>query len=344
MILMKKYTIEYIAIFVKKFGFELISVKYISVDKNLILKDKNGYFYTSTITNLKAGKMSWKVAKSNPYTIQNIKLWCKLNNKIFELISEEYEGNDKNLKWKCLKAGCGEEFYASWNHICNRGDECPYCSGHQVCLSNCLATLNPQLALEWHPTLNGDLTPYDVTENSGKHIWWQCLIDKNHKWCAVVADRSNNRGCPDCNKSHGEKKIREVCIFNNFVQIFQTEYNKCLYKNNIVYFIPQKTFDGLVGTGNGLLSYDFYVPKYNLLVEYQGEYHDHAILAYKGEPIELAEARLVKQKEHDRRKKIYALSNNYNLLEIWYWDFDNIETILTEYLNNSSLQYATINK
>lgn len=35
-----------------------------------------------------------------------------------------------------------------------------------------------------------------------------------------------------------------------------------------------------------------------------------------------------RQQEHDRRKREYAIQNNINLLEIWYWDYDNIEKIL----------------
>ena len=40
-----------------------------------------------------------------------------------------------------------------------------------------------------------------------------------------------------------------------------------------------------------------------------------------------------RQLEHDRRKKEYAKQNNINLLEIWYYDIDNIEEILINELN-----------
>jgi len=100
-----------------------------------------------------------------------------------------------------------------------------------------------------------------------------------------------------------------------------------LIKDNHKYFIPQKTFPNLLGLGGGLLSYDFYLPKYNLLIEYQGNYHD-------GTANNQTEEEFIIQKEHDRRKKEYAEQNEYNFLEIWYKDFDNIETILNEYLNN----------
>lgn len=36
------------------------------------------------------------------------------------------------------------------------------------------------------------------------------------------------------------------------------------------------------------------------------------------------------QQEHDRRKRDYAKEHNIELLEIWYWDFNNIEQILSE--------------
>tara|TARA_B110000285_G_scaffold180449_1_gene203483 strand:+ start:85 stop:225 length:141 start_codon:yes stop_codon:yes gene_type:complete len=36
-----------------------------------------------------------------------------------------------------------------------------------------LAEVNPELAEEWHPTKNGELTPFDVTKGSNKKVWWK---------------------------------------------------------------------------------------------------------------------------------------------------------------------------
>jgi hypothetical protein len=151
---------------------------------------------------------------------------------------------------------------------------------------------------------------------------------------SISSRNFHKSGCPECNKSKGEKKCKEIFIFKNFIEILQDEYDKLLQSNkyNITYFIPQKQFEDLIGLGGGLLSYDFYIPKYNLLIEYQGEYHDKPIKLYKNEPIKYAKERLRKQQKHDRRKKEYAEQNGYNFLEIWYWDFDNIEDILNKKL------------
>ncbi len=79
-----------------------------------------------------------------------------------------------------------------------KGTGCPFCRGLAVCLSNSLATLNPALAKEWHPTLNGALTPLDFTPNSNKKAWWLCRFDSTHEWLANIAKRNSGRGCPIC--------------------------------------------------------------------------------------------------------------------------------------------------
>jgi len=95
-------------------------------------------------------------------------------------------------------------------------------------------------------------------------------------------------------------------------------------------FIPQKKFPTLLGVGSGGLSYDFYLPQHNLLIEYRGEQHEKSI-DFKGGDKKYAQERFEIQKEHDKRKRQYAENNTIKLLEIWYYDFDKIEDILSEY-------------
>jgi len=55
---------------------------------------------------------------------------------------------------------------------------------------------NPILAKEWHPAKNGDLTPKDVTQGSGKKVWWRC--SKGHEWISTVNNRSKGNDCSAC--------------------------------------------------------------------------------------------------------------------------------------------------
>ena len=66
-------------------------------------------------------------------------------------------------------------------------------------LKDPLSITHPQLAAEWHPTKNGDLTPDKVVAGSGRKIWWKCPKDPNHEWQAPVDRRTRAKsGCPYC--------------------------------------------------------------------------------------------------------------------------------------------------
>lgn len=70
--------------------------------------------------------------------------------------------------WKCPKGDDHE-----WNAVIadrHRGIGCAICSNYKVVKSNSLATLNPDLASEWDPTKNDDLTPDDVHPGSAKRV------------------------------------------------------------------------------------------------------------------------------------------------------------------------------
>ena len=103
-------------------------------------------------------------------------------------------GSNYKVWWKCDK-GDDHEWLASPNSRKNRG--CPICVNKKVVLSNCLATTNPELSKQWHPTKNGDLTPFDLTAGSGKKVWWKCDKGDYHIWDTAVINRKDE-GCPIC--------------------------------------------------------------------------------------------------------------------------------------------------
>ena len=72
-----------------------------------------------------------------------------------------------------------------------------------------------------------------------------------------------------------------------------------------------------------------------MLIEYQGEYHD-------GTAKMQTEIEFFKQKEHDKRKRQYADKHNIQLLEIWYYEYDNVENILNNYFTQQNDLYYKI--
>ena len=156
--------------------------------------------------------------------------------------------------------------------------------------------------------------------NAKKHLKFICrkhpeIGVQNMNW----SNLKSGCGCKCCSMSEGESRIY-----------------RWLSKNNIE-FEPQKTFDDLIGTRGGLLSYDFFIPSYNLLIEYQGQYHDGNLL---DESFQDAES-LERQRTHDKIKKDYTTQNDYNFLEIWYFDKNNIEHILKTYFDTTNMSYES---
>lgn len=67
----------------------------------------------------------------------------------------------------------------------------------EITKENCIATTHPEIAVQWHPTLNEGLTPFDVRAGSTDRVWWLC--DKGHEWKTEVRVRcQRNNGCPCC--------------------------------------------------------------------------------------------------------------------------------------------------
>ena len=61
-----------------------------------------------------------------------------------------------------------------------------------------LAETHPKLANQWHPKLNGDLTPNDVTYGSEKKVWWKCPEGDDHEYITQVNVKTRGASCAVC--------------------------------------------------------------------------------------------------------------------------------------------------
>ena len=100
----------------------------------------------------------------------------------------------------------GKHFDFEWRasiHNRNFGSGCPCLNGQTICKGfNDLATINPELAAQWHPTKNGDLKPTDITSGSKKKVWWLFPYDDpktgkhfDFEWQASVNNRTKHNSC-----------------------------------------------------------------------------------------------------------------------------------------------------
>lgn len=281
--------------------------------RRVIYKDSDGYIVDANFYEFLEQSKSTNtvIHKKNRYSFYNIDLFLKLNNKNFELVNYEnleYLGDKHKLTFHCFK--CNEDFILNFAGVL-RGVECCICNGTQVGKYNNLEYLKPILAIEWVDSKN-HLKPNEVTLGSNERVLWKCSKCE-HEWETSVAHRTiDETGCPSCkNKSKGEAKIVEFLLANNISFVREKRFDNC--KN--VFTLP----------------FDFYLPDYNILIEYQGRQHYEITNSYFG-----GGGSLEKRKHNDQIKRKYALDNEYYYLEIPYWDYKYINKILNDFLNISN--------
>ena len=100
---------------------------------------------------------------------------------------------------------------------------------------------------------------------------------------------------------------------------------KFLENNNIEY-IPQHSFPDC--KYKRVLRFDFYLPKYNLCIEFDGYHHyNENRRLVGGDSLLVIQAR-------DNIKNEYCLNNNIGMLRIPFWEKDNIYKILEDKLRD----------
>jgi len=154
-------------------------------------------------------------------------------------------GSEKKVWWLCPK---NHSYNSSINGRTSQGGRgCPFCSGVKVSEDNNLLHLFPEIAKEWHPTKNRELTPKQFTSGSEKKVWWLC--PKNHSYKSTINNRTiRNSGCPKCSKQTSEPEIRILSELKWFFDEVNSRYK----------------IDGV--------EIDIFLPKFNIGIEYDGNY------------------------------------------------------------------------
>lgn len=224
------------------------------------------------------------------------------------IVLSKYQGARAHIKCKCKI--CGNIWDGTPTNLL-KGIGCPQCALFTRWKNRRPTTEQyTQKVAKINPLVNV-IGRYIDVETPIMHQCKEC----GYKWMVTPRNALKYRcGCPQCTYPHGEQQV--IGFLN---------------KLNISYEL-RKTYNDLVGVKGGLLSYDFYLPDYNCLIEFQGEQHSRPVNLFGGQK------QFKIQQEHDHRKREYAKKHGIKLLEIWYYDYDRIEEILKNNLNLETVE------
>lgn len=144
---------------------------------------------------------------------------------------------------------------------------------------------HPHLAKEWHPTLNGDTTPFDITSGCGEEFYWQCRY--GHVFKTTPNERvKRHAGCPICRRSLRTSFTEQVISF---------------YLDKVTPTLPNHDIGGF--------EFDAYLKEKNVVIEYDGQWwhsrKDTKLMDLKKDKYcEENGIRLLRVKETERTDKV----------------------------------------
>ena len=271
-------------------GFKLIS-KYTGYDTPIIVRCKMGHEIDMFYDNIKKGNKCRICSKNNLPTYDYMKNFIQKQG--YDLMSSEILSSTQKLLVECPK---GHQYKVSWNKF-SSGRRCPYCQ-NKVKISKDEAN---QTFMKYGYEIIGDYI------NTITPVLVRC--PRKHEYKVTLGNFKSGKRCRECKNNYkGELKIRD--FLEEIGEVFETQYKFKDCRN--IFELP----------------FDFYLPKYNLCIEYDGIQHFEPIEFFGGE-LSLEERKL-----KDSIKDKFCENNNINLLRISYKDIKNINEIIKQKIAN----------
>lgn len=224
---------------------------------------------------------------------------------IFDLVGNEYTvlGKYKTLHTKVLMRHneCGYEYEVTPAHFITTGRRCPKCKGG-------VKRKNYNFEKHVFEISNGEYKPLSKYVNNKTHVLMKHNICGNI-WGVRPDNFFSGKGCPACNESLGERKIRKFLTDNKISFISQYKFEDCKNERPLPFdFAITDNEDNVIA-----------------LIEFDGEQHYRPVQFFGG--LEGYK----KRKKNDQIKINYCKTNHIPLLIIKH--NDNIDETIKDFLN-----------
>lgn len=240
------------------------------------------------------------------------------------LLSDEndyYDAATNSLRYLCPNHLDKGEMTISLGHL-QTGRGCWYCGRERTENGHLLS--DSILDTVCNKTCNKKGLIYKGWHRDEGLIYIDYICPK-HKTVGIQSMRKGNMerdfiiGCPYC------VEIKNIRFSKGVKEIEKYLKEKCIQ------YIQEFTFNDCRDIN--LLPFDFYLPKYNKCIEYDGEHHFRPV-TFNGISKEEAQKNHEMTVKHDFIKNQYCENNNISLLRIPYYEFKDIKNILDIFLLN----------
>lgn len=248
----------------------------------LIICKEHGEFWQAPYSHLYGymgcPKCKWKHSSLEDFIAEA----KKIHGNKYDYSKVVYLGMQKKVCIICPEHG--EFWQTPSDHIYRGGRGCKLCAGNYK--------KGTEDFIKESKEIYGELFDYSKTVYNGAHKKSIFICKKhNYEFDQTPDNHLRWNGCPFCKTSKLEKEVRDL-----------------LNEHNVI-FEEQKTFDWLKYKENMYL--DFFVPKYNLAIECQGEQHFETF-RFKEDNIETLKKRI------DRDKRKFELCKEHGIDIVYF--------------------------
>lgn len=232
---------------------------------------------------------------------------------------EIFRGCSKKIWIKCQE----KDYHESYEITCNGfsgGHRCPYCRNNsgkvhpKDSLGQYIAK-DYNIEFLWNVwSVKNKKSPFEYTCNTDKKVWWKCENHKHEDYRRAIC--KSNRfefRCPKCRNENKESVIEEK------VRLYLETLGYTILHEHGCTIRPKNPKTG------HYMPFDNEIKELKLIIEVHGSQH------YRSDFIrninkcseDKAQELLHYQQLKDRYKRIYALQNGYEYLEIPHWTIEN---------------------
>lgn len=305
-----KYSYEYVKDYIESRGCILLSDTFKNVDLLLDIIFSCGHRGHRRFYNFMTGStyLCAKCSGSVRFSIDDVNEYLEQTDLI--CLSKEYKDNMSKLS---LIDSQGYKYYVSFTGIKqyvkrrNKGIKAVI---SKIDISNIYTLYNIKNWIKIEDK-KYELIGGEFLGAMKKTLLLKCNIC-NHEWITHWNFMSTGHGCPLCNFSKGEWKVKRFLEKNNISHKIEHQFKDCI---NV---LP--------------LAFDFYLDAMNICIEYQGKQHYEPV-SFNGMGFEKACENYEYGLKNDNIKRNYCKENNIRLIEIPYWDYKKLELILEKELN-----------
>lgn len=222
----------------------------------------------------------------------------------------EYERYERKMPFRCKT--CGFEWEATAGQLMSKRKRgCPNCAyeRRKAVRRKSLDAFISELSL-----VNDNIEVIGQYVNTHTLIKCRCKIH-DHVFETMPCNLLNMTStCPVCAKSMSKMERRVGQVLDD---------------HNIAY-INHHHFDDCIGA-KLRLEFDYYLPDYNIVIEYDGRQHFMPVDYFGGEE------KFAIQQQYDRTKDEYCRDNGIGMIRIPYYEDNNFEQFLNTQLNQFNI-------